>query len=44
MDQNGLKWKQRVKRNWYNGDQNTKCFHAFVNQRHKKNFIKKNPS
>lgn len=34
-------WKQRAEGVWYKrGDKNTKYYHAYANQRMKKNFIK----
>lgn len=33
-----IKWKQRAKQNWFKqGDQNTKCFHAWANHCQKVN-------
>ncbi|KAF5452107.1 hypothetical protein F2P56_027140, partial [Juglans regia] len=42
LDIEDIKWKQRAKRHWLEGwDRNTKFYHAFVNQRRKKNTIRK---
>lgn len=42
LDQEDIKWKQRAKRHWIEkGDRSTKFYHACVNQRMKKNYIKK---
>ncbi|KAF5447235.1 hypothetical protein F2P56_032803 [Juglans regia] len=42
LEQEDLKWKQRAKEKWLEGgDRNTKFYHASVNQRRKKNLIKK---
>lgn len=42
MEIEDIRWRQRAKRHWYkDGDQNTKFFHAWANQRRKSNSIKK---
>lgn len=41
MDQDDMKWGQRVKRHWFkHRDQNTKYFHACADHHRAKNFIK----
>lgn len=40
MEMEDLRWRQRVKRNWYkHGDRNTQYFHAWATQRRRMNFI-----
>lgn len=40
LEKEDLRWKQRVKVNWYQlGDKNTKFFHNYANQRMKHNRI-----
>ena len=40
IEQEDVKWKQRVKQNWYrNGDRNTPFFHAWADHQRKINHI-----
>lgn len=41
LEREDVKWKQRVKQNWYcQGDRNTKFFYAWANHRRKVNTIR----
>lgn len=42
LDQEDIRWKQQAKRRWLvGGDMNIRFYHAYMNQRRKKNEIKR---